>query len=38
MKSVQVPNHVNVTTTRNYGDTAKAKSNCSNICRWPRFR
>ncbi|MCL2660680.1 MAG: efflux RND transporter permease subunit, partial [Acidobacteriaceae bacterium] len=26
MKSVQIPNDVQVTTTRNYGDTAKAKS------------
>jgi multidrug efflux pump subunit AcrB len=26
MKGVQIPNDVNVTTTRNYGDTAKAKS------------
>jgi multidrug efflux pump subunit AcrB len=26
MKGVQIPNDLNVTTTRNYGDTAKAKS------------
>ena len=27
MKGVQIPNDLHVTTTRNYGDTAKAKSN-----------